>query len=97
MSCNKKLLTLFFCISFNLSLFAQNNGEQILDSFAGKFISVIRTHEKQRAYLVTDKAFYCSGESIWMKAFILNRKISTLRYYPGFGKTKLISNVYFKM
>ena len=72
MSCNKKLLTLFLCISFNPSLFAQNNGEQILDSFAGKFISVIRTHEKQRAYLVTDKAFYRSGESIWMKAFILN-------------------------
>jgi hypothetical protein len=66
--------TLIFClsISFCNALFAQDPNEHILDSFSGKFITAIRTHEKQRAYLVTDKVAYNMGETIWFKAFILN-------------------------
>lgn len=44
----------------------------MLDSFSGKLITAIRTHQKNRAYLVTDKAVYTAGESIWFTAFPLN-------------------------
>lgn len=52
----------------------------MLDSFSGKFLSALRTHEKQQVYLVTDKSVFADGESIWFKAFLLNeisQRIST--------------------
>ncbi len=58
----------------------QQTNEQILDAFSGKFIAAIRTHESQRAYLVTDKSVFAAGESIWFNAFLLNsisQKINT--------------------
>ena len=45
---------------------------KMLDSFSGKFITAIRTHEKQRVYMVTDKSVFINGEGIWFKAFLLN-------------------------
>jgi hypothetical protein len=67
-----KLFILLLCVSFCTSSFGQNDYQQKLDSFSGKFITAIRTHEKQRVYLVTDKSVFINGESIWFKAFLLN-------------------------
>lgn len=67
-----KLHFLWVCISFcNLS-FGQDTHRASLDAFSGKFISAIRSHERQTVYLVTDKSIYTKGESIWFKAFLLN-------------------------
>ena len=59
-------------VAFCTAAFGQDTPEHILDSFSGKFITAIRTHEKQRAYLVTDKSVFTAGESIWFRAFLLN-------------------------
>ena len=68
----KKIFILFLCTMFFTYSFGQDNDQQKLDSFSGKFITAIRTHEKQRVYLVTDKSVFTNGESIWFKAFLLN-------------------------
>ncbi len=67
----KILLSILLMVLCNVAV-AQNSNVQALDSFAGKFISNIRAHEKQRAYLLSDKYVYASAESIWFKAFLLN-------------------------
>src|SRR5260221_7241234 len=64
----------FFLLStvFFISVSGQNNQENVLDSFLEKFSTTIRKHEKQRAYLVTDKSVFKAGETIWFKVFLLN-------------------------
>ena len=64
----------------SVSFQAQAKRARILDSFSGKFITAIRTHENQFAYLVTDKSVFAAGESVWFNAFLLNsvsQRIST--------------------
>jgi hypothetical protein len=70
MSYNKILF--FLSVMFSNAAFGQSTPEHILDSFSGKFITAIRTHDKQQAYLVTDKSVFTAGESIWFRAFLLN-------------------------
>lgn len=75
-----KILFFLLSVAFCIGAFGQSTPEYILDSSSGKFITAIRAHEKQRAYLVTDKSVFIAGESIWFKAFLLNsvsQKIST--------------------
>jgi hypothetical protein len=67
-----KILFFLLSVAFCSAAFGQNNPADILDSFSGKFITAIRTHDKQRAYLVTDKSVFTAGESIWFRAFLLN-------------------------
>lgn len=67
-----KIILFLLCIAFCTSSFEQDTHQQKLDSLAGKFITAIRTHEKQRVYMVTDKSVFTNGESIWFKAFLLN-------------------------
>lgn len=71
MNCHKILV---FLLSATLctSTFAQDRHKDILDSFSAKYITALRTQQKQRVYLVTDKSIYATGESIWLKAFLLN-------------------------
>ena len=67
-----RILFLFLPVAFCTAAFGQDTPEHILDSFSGKIITSIRTHEKQRTYLVTDKSVYTAGETIWFRAFLLN-------------------------
>jgi len=80
MRSNKIFFLLLLFLTFCTFSFAQDKQQQLLDSFSGKFISAIRTNQKQQVYLVTDKSVFTNGESIWFKAFLLNaatQKIST--------------------
>jgi hypothetical protein len=75
-----KLLFFLLSVAFCSAALGQNTFEDTLDSFSGKFITTIRTHDQQRAYLVTDKSVFTAGESIWFSAFLLNavsQKINT--------------------
>ncbi|HSN08917.1 MAG TPA: hypothetical protein VLS85_07755, partial [Hanamia sp.] len=67
----KSLLPLL-CIMYSAFSFAQTTPQEKLDSFSAKFVTAIRSHEKQRVYMVTDKSVYSNGESLWFKAFLLN-------------------------
>lgn len=69
---SNKLLLILICSLFFHILFAQDNYQQKLDSFSGKFITAIRSQEQQRVSIVTDKSIYVNGESVWFKAFLLN-------------------------
>jgi hypothetical protein len=67
-------------IAFFNTASAQEANSSSLDSFSGKLITAIRSHEKQRALLVTDKSFFSAGENIWFKVFLLNavtQKVNT--------------------
>lgn len=86
-----KILIFFLSISFCNALFAQDPSEHILDSFSGKFITAIRTHEKQRAYLFTDKVVYNIGGTIWFKAFILNTISQKINNKSGFIFVDLVN------
>lgn len=67
-----KLFLFVIAVFFCTSSFAQNSSQEKLDSFSARFVTAIRTHEKQRIYMVTDKSVYSNGESLWFKAFLLN-------------------------
>ena len=69
---NKKiisLLLLFWAIQ------AQSQTIKItsIDSFAGQFIKNLRTDTAEEIQVQTDKKFYTTGETIWFKAYCLNR------------------------
>ena len=67
-----KIFSFLLAVLFANTVFAQTTNRDVLDSFSGKFITAIRTHEKPRAYLVTDKAVFTAGSKIWFSAFLLN-------------------------
>lgn len=67
-----KIILFLLFIAFCTSSFEQDTPQQRLDSLAAKFITAIRTHEKQMVYMVTNKSVFTNGESIWFKAFLLN-------------------------
>ncbi|CAN5691347.1 hypothetical protein BH10BAC2_BH10BAC2_04370 [soil metagenome] len=67
-----KIVAFLLSVTLCTTTFAQDHHKDILDSFSAKYITAIRTQQKQRVYLVTDKSIYATGESIWLKAFLLN-------------------------
>ncbi|MEP7251568.1 MAG: TonB-dependent receptor plug domain-containing protein [Ginsengibacter sp.] len=84
MSYYKCLCFIIFFVIQTALVFGQNSPSYILDSASGKLIADIRAHEKEHAYLVTDKAIYMPGENIWIKTFLLNsisQKISSRSKY----------------
>ena len=67
---NKLLCVLLFAV---FMVYAKGQPAiNTLDSFSTKFITSIRANERQRAYLVTDRSFYKSGEYLWFRAFLLD-------------------------
>ena len=67
-----KIFLYLIALMFSATIFAQNTPQEKLDTFSARFVSSIRTHEKQRVYLATDKSVYSNGESLWVKAFLIN-------------------------
>src|SRR5579863_9637067 len=55
---------------FNAS--GQNEQKGGIDALAGQFIKYIRSADKEKIVVLTDKMFYASGENIWLKAWCLN-------------------------
>jgi hypothetical protein len=43
-----------------------------MDDLAGKFIRYIRTDQREKITLLTDKSWYTAGETIWLKAWCLD-------------------------
>ncbi len=70
MPSNKPACLLLF-IAFTMHAAAQNSQENILDSFASKLITAVKTNQTERAYVVTDRSVYKAGEYLWFKAFVL--------------------------
>ena len=80
----KNIFFIIFFVIQTVLVFGQNSPIYILDSASGKLIADIRAHEKEQAYLVTDKAVYMPSENIWIKVFLLNstsQKISSRSKY----------------
>ena len=80
----KNISFIIFFVIQTVLVFGQNSPTYTLDSTSGKLIADIRAHEKEQAYLVTDKAVYMPGENIWIKVFLLNstsQKISSRSKY----------------
>ncbi len=67
-----KIFLYLIALMYSATIFAQNTPQEKLDTFSARFVSSIRTHEKQRVYLATDKSVYSNGESLWVKAFLIN-------------------------
>ncbi len=66
------MLCLLFCAFCISAVSAQDADQNKLDSFSAKLIASIRSGEKQRVTLVTDKSFFGQGEYVWFSAFITN-------------------------
>jgi TonB-dependent SusC/RagA subfamily outer membrane receptor len=69
--CFNKILCLLLSLLFTACLSAQDANTSGLDSFSAKWITAIRSNEKERVYLVTDKSIYKGGEHIWFNALLL--------------------------
>src|SRR5579863_5476806 len=67
----KKILS-GFIIFLYLNSSGQNEQKGGIDALAGQFIKYIRTADKEKIIVLTDKMFYASGENIWLKAWCLN-------------------------
>ena len=67
-----RLLIMLTVLSFAKQSSAQDQPTLSLDSFAGKFIVAIRTHQQQHTSIVTDKSIFLPGESIWFTIFNCN-------------------------
>ncbi|HLY70745.1 MAG TPA: Plug domain-containing protein [Puia sp.] len=67
----KKILS-GFIIFLYLNSSGQNEQKGGIDALAGQFIKYIRTTDKEKIIVLTDKMFYASGENIWLKAWCLN-------------------------
>lgn len=79
-----KIAIFFTCQIICITVFAQNSNTNLLDSFSGKLITAIRSHEKARAYLATDKSIYNSGDYIWFRAFLLNTISQKINVESGY-------------
>ena len=62
---------LFFLIIRNYTE-AQTAKLQQLDSFSGSFVKKVRSIDKEKAYLITDKSIYTAGEPVWFRSFLLH-------------------------
>lgn len=78
MCINKTICVLLFvaCIA---SASAQDTNVDKLDAFSSNLITSIRSHEKQRVFLVTDKSVFSAGEYIWFRAFLINAVSQKMR------------------
>lgn len=72
--------------------FAQNNLQGKLDSFSARFVTAMRTHEQQKVFMATDKSVYTNGESIWLKAFLVNSISGKLNNSSRFLFVDLVDN-----
>lgn len=64
--CQKLLLV--FCMVLSLKAGAQVP----MDSLARQFVNYIRSEKKEKIIVLTDKAFYVAGETMWLKAWCLD-------------------------
>jgi hypothetical protein len=53
-------------------LWAKADGQAGLDSLAGRFVKYVRSDNTEKVLILTDKAFYSAGETIWLKAWCLD-------------------------
>ena len=65
-----RLIPVFLLLTFSQTdaLKAQKVG---LDLLAGQFVKHIRSGNKEKIFVQTDKIFYAAGEKIWFKAYCL--------------------------
>jgi hypothetical protein len=61
-----------FAIFLYFNANAQTEQKGGIDALAGQFIKYIRSADKEKIIVLTDKMFYASGENIWLKAWCLN-------------------------
>ena len=72
-----------FCLAVSciaLTAHAQNDSYNLVDTIAGRFVKNLRTTDKEKIILLTDRKIYAAGEKIWFKAFLmrsLNNRIDT--------------------
>ncbi|HEY4874267.1 MAG TPA: hypothetical protein VIH86_01725, partial [Puia sp.] len=61
---------------FAIFLYFNANAQSVekggIDALAGQFIKYIRSADKEKIIVLTDKMFYASGENLWLKAWCLN-------------------------
>jgi hypothetical protein len=64
---------------------AQNKEQSGIDSLSSDFVKYVRSFNKEKILLQTDKSIYANGEIIYFKAFpvdsISNRLINSLKNY----------------
>jgi hypothetical protein len=48
------------------------DGQAALDSLAGHFMRYIKSDNTEKIFVLTDKAFYGTGETMWLKAWCLD-------------------------
>ncbi len=71
-------LLIFSVLSLKVSRSSAQSGG--IDALAGQFIKYLRSGSRERIVVVTDKAFYASGETIWFKAWCLDSLSNHLVY-----------------
>lgn len=66
-----KLLLFIFLFNTHTGM-CQSNDLPILDSVCGQLIKKIRSSEKDKIFLTTDKSVYKAGETLWFRVFLLH-------------------------
>ena len=73
-----KRLPAVFLLLFSLHTYAQPSEQNSLDSLAGALIQHIRHSEPEQSYITSDKSIYQTGETIWLRAFLLHSFSQTI-------------------
>src|SRR6476660_4889972 len=63
---------LFLLIIGNIHTLAQTEKLLQIESYTGTFIKQLRSIDKEKAYLITDKSIYTAGEPLWFRSFLLH-------------------------
>ncbi len=82
------LLILFFAISAT-GTFAQNNTDELFSAYS-------RLLSPEKIYLHTDRDFYCAGDTLWFKAYLLNNSLYSEFPESNFIYVELIGYQYVK-
>src|SRR5580693_4410684 len=66
----KTILNVINVVVIVVSVQSQQNVD--LDSLAVRFMKYVRSGNKEKIIVLTDKEFYTTGETIWLKAWCLD-------------------------
>ena len=83
---------LFLLIIGNIHTLAQTERLQQLDSYSGTFIKQVRSIDKEKAYLITDKSIYTAGESVWFRSFLLHSISNKISVQSSFLFVDLVND-----
>ncbi|MDR1552941.1 MAG: hypothetical protein LBS69_05710, partial [Prevotellaceae bacterium] len=84
-------ILLFFCF-FPLYFYGQNSAEITKDSCRNAFIEQIKLFPQEKIFLHTGRMAYAAGDTIWMKAYLVDAVALMPSVHSSFAYVDLINS-----